>query len=127
MKLVLLVIAAVLVCAAQQQQPPVYTDITKASGITFKHSYGDRHQGNIVEGTGAGMCIFGYDNDGWLDIFITYADAHHEYVQESTLMRNKGTASSRTYRAARVGTPSKNTWAGAPRGAIWTTTATLTW
>ena len=31
-----------------------------------------------------------YDNDGWLDLFITHGDAHHEYVQEDTLMRNKG-------------------------------------
>src|SRR3974390_3016355 len=31
-----------------------------------------------------------YDNDGWLDIFTVHGNAHHEYVQESTLARNKG-------------------------------------
>ena len=34
--------------------------------------------------------IFDYDNDGWPDIFVSHGNAHHEYVQEDTLMRNKG-------------------------------------
>jgi hypothetical protein len=33
--------------------------------------------------------LFDYDNDGWLDIFTTHGNAHHEYVQEDTLARNK--------------------------------------
>jgi hypothetical protein len=44
--------AAVLAFAAVQQELPVYTDITKEAGVTFKHSYGDHHLDNIVEGTG---------------------------------------------------------------------------
>ena len=40
--------------------------------------------------TGWGAVAFDYDNDGWLDLFTTHGDAHHEYVQENTLMRNKG-------------------------------------
>ena len=39
---------------------------------------------------GWGAVLFDYDNDGWLDIFTAHGDAHHEYVQENTLMRNKG-------------------------------------
>ena len=34
-----------------------------------------------------------YDNDGWPDIFVSHGDAHHEYVQEDTLARNKGDGS----------------------------------
>jgi hypothetical protein len=34
--------------------------------------------------------LLDYDNDGWLDLFATHGDAHHEYVQEDTLMRNRG-------------------------------------
>jgi enediyne biosynthesis protein E4 len=34
--------------------------------------------------------LFDYDNDGWLDIFVTHGNAHHEYVQEDSLLRNKG-------------------------------------
>jgi len=40
--------------------------------------------------TGWGAVAFDYDNDGWLDLFTTHGDAHHEYVQENTLMRNLG-------------------------------------
>ncbi len=62
-------IAALLV-AAGRAQLPVYTDITKETGITFRHSYGDHHMDNIVEGTGAGVCLFDYNNDGLLDIYF---------------------------------------------------------
>jgi len=49
---------------------PTFTDITKDAGITFRHSYGDHHLDNIVEGTGSGACFFDYDNDGFQDIFF---------------------------------------------------------
>ena len=62
--------AAVLAFAAAQQELPVYADITKEAGVTFKHSYGDHHLDNIVEGTGAGVCVFDYNNDGLLDIYF---------------------------------------------------------
>ncbi|HWR51197.1 MAG TPA: CRTAC1 family protein [Bryobacteraceae bacterium] len=55
---------------AQQPGLPVFTDITKDAGITFKHSYGDHHMDNIVEGTGAGACVFDYNNDGFLDVYF---------------------------------------------------------
>jgi hypothetical protein len=40
--------------------------------------------------TGWGPVLFDYDNDGWLDLFTTHGNAHHEYVEEDTLVRNKG-------------------------------------
>ncbi len=60
----------VALAAAPPQQWPVFTDITKEAGITFKHSYGDHDLDNIVEGTGAGACVFDYDGDGFLDIYF---------------------------------------------------------
>ncbi|HTT62592.1 MAG TPA: CRTAC1 family protein [Bryobacteraceae bacterium] len=66
----LLVAGAALVYSAQRPVLPVFTDITNESGITFKHAYGDHHLDNIVEGTGAGVCIFDYDNDGLPDIYF---------------------------------------------------------
>jgi len=49
---------------------PVFTDITKPAGVLFKQSYGDHHLDNIVEGTGTGVCVFDYNNDGWQDIYF---------------------------------------------------------
>ncbi|MBI5083632.1 MAG: CRTAC1 family protein [Acidobacteria bacterium] len=61
-------VAAVL--AAAEPGLPVFTDITKSAGITFRHSYGDKHLDNIVEGTGGGACFFDYNNDGYQDIYF---------------------------------------------------------
>ncbi|MFN7992437.1 MAG: CRTAC1 family protein [Bryobacteraceae bacterium] len=72
--ILLLAGAAGLLVAGPGTQPegrlPVFTDITKAAGITFKHSYGDHHLDNIVEGTGAGVCVFDYNGDGKMDIYF---------------------------------------------------------
>jgi hypothetical protein len=40
--------------------------------------------------TSWGPVLFDYDNDGWLDLYTTHGDAHHEYIEEDTLVRNKG-------------------------------------
>jgi hypothetical protein len=49
---------------------PSFTDVTKEAGITFRHSIGDLHLDNIVEGTGSGVCAFDYDNDGLQDLYF---------------------------------------------------------
>ncbi|HVX66749.1 MAG TPA: CRTAC1 family protein [Bryobacteraceae bacterium] len=70
MKILFMAGAGVLLAALAGAQVPVYTDITKEAGITFRHSYGDHEMDNIVEGTGAGVCLFDYNNDGLLDIYF---------------------------------------------------------
>ncbi len=47
-----------------------FTDITRKSGLNFRQSYGDNHLDNIVEGTGSGVCVFDYNNDGFLDVYF---------------------------------------------------------
>ena len=68
-----------LTCAALialPDKPPVsgasirFTDVTKESGLNFQQSYGDHHLDNIVEGTGTGVCVFDYNNDGFLDVYF---------------------------------------------------------
>jgi hypothetical protein len=68
-----------LTCAALtalQWKPPsppgriLFTDVTTASRLKFQQSYGDRHMDNIVEGTGTGVCVVDYNNDGFLDVYF---------------------------------------------------------
>ena len=47
-----------------------FTDVTSASGLHSRQSYGDHHLDNIVEGTGTGVCVFDYNNDGFLDVYF---------------------------------------------------------
>ncbi|MBS1876217.1 MAG: CRTAC1 family protein [Acidobacteria bacterium] len=83
--------------AGQQQSLPVFTDITKQAGITFKHSYGDHHLDNIVEGTGAGVCFFDYNGDGLMDLyFVTGTWTKNVSDNEGRDLRGK--LSNRLYR-----------------------------
>jgi len=47
-----------------------FADVAKGSGLIFQQSYGDRRLDNIVEGTGTGVCVFDYNNDGFLDVYF---------------------------------------------------------
>lgn len=49
---------------------PTFDDVTEKAGIRFKHSFGDHHLSNIVEGTGPGGTFFDYDSDGDQDIYL---------------------------------------------------------
>ncbi|HWX39771.1 MAG TPA: CRTAC1 family protein [Blastocatellia bacterium] len=47
-----------------------FTDVTEAAGIRFKHlSAAEKRY--IVESMSGGVALFDYDNDGWLDIYLT--------------------------------------------------------
>ena len=63
-------ILAVALAAQETTVLPTFADITASSGIAFKHSYGDHHLDNIVEGTGAGVCFFDYNSDGLMDLYF---------------------------------------------------------
>ena len=56
--------------AAADPVLPTFTDVTEQAGIAFKHSYGDHHLTNIVEGTGPGCAFFDYNGDGFLDMYL---------------------------------------------------------
>lgn len=83
--------------------PPVgedfYLDITASSGIDFKHSIGDDHLTNIIESVGGGAAFLDYDQDGWMDIYITNGNYHDrlsdeefkpETIHRNQLYRNRG-------------------------------------
>jgi len=68
--LIIAITAQIIAAGEALEKLPVFTDVTKEAGICAKHSYGDFHLSNIVEGTGAGAMFFDYNNDGWLDIYF---------------------------------------------------------
>jgi hypothetical protein len=48
-----------------------FTDVTKASGITFTHANSATPSKYLLETMGGGVALFDYDNDGRLDVFFT--------------------------------------------------------
>ncbi len=76
--------------AQPAQDLPTFTDITRQAGIAFKHSFGDHHLDNIVEGTGAGVCAFDYNGDGLMDLyFVTGAWTSNVSSNEGRDLRGK--------------------------------------
>jgi len=86
-----------------ESELPVFTDVTEKAGIHFKHSFGDMHLSNIVEGTGSGGMFFDYDGDGWLDIYLCNG-RWTEGVSDNTGRRLRGKLSNRLYRNNHDGT-----------------------
>jgi len=81
----------------RSQNLPSFTDITKDAGIAFRHSYGDHHLDNIVEGTGAGVCFLDYSGDGLMDVyFVTGTWTKNVSSNEGRDLRGK--LSNRLYR-----------------------------
>lgn len=70
--------AAVFLVALDAAEPswPVFTDVTEAAGLRFKHSCGDFEMSNIAEATGPGGAVFDYDNDGLMDIYCVNGRWH---------------------------------------------------
>jgi hypothetical protein len=50
--------------------PILLSDVTKETGITFKHTDGSSGQRYIVESVSAGLALFDYDSDGDIDIYF---------------------------------------------------------
>jgi hypothetical protein len=77
-RLSLVLVAAVLapVALAGQRRgaapasAPVFTDVTKAAGITFVHQSGATPDKYMYETFGSGVAWFDYDNDGYQDLYF---------------------------------------------------------
>jgi enediyne biosynthesis protein E4 len=61
--------------AAKKAQPPspvVFVDVAREAGLTTPNVWGGtEHKTSIIEAKGSGLAFFDYDNDGWLDIYLT--------------------------------------------------------
>lgn len=91
------VAGAAAILFAAQIELPTYTDVTADSGVAFTHSYGDHHLDNIVEGTGAGVCAFDFDNDGLNDLYFV-TGTWTQGVSDNEGRDLRGKLSNRLYR-----------------------------
>src|SRR6266567_1518880 len=61
-----------------------FTDVAAQAGLTFPVVYGGlTHKNYIIETVGCGVAFLDFDNDGFVDIFITY-------YGQNVLYRNNG-------------------------------------
>ncbi len=78
---------------AAPEERVVFTEVTAASGITFKHAFSPEKR-YILESMSGGVALFDYDNDGWQDIYFvnapTVATAADPRSARSELWRNQG-------------------------------------
>jgi hypothetical protein len=74
----------------QEAELPVFADITKESGVHFKHSFGDYEMSNIVEAAGSGACVFDYNGDGLMDIYFVNRGRDLRDKLFNALYRNNG-------------------------------------
>jgi len=69
-------------------------DITKESGIPFKHTDGSSGQYYIMETVSAGLALFDYDGDGDVDIYFLNGSAlpgsQSKVTPHNVLYRNDG-------------------------------------
>jgi enediyne biosynthesis protein E4 len=55
-----------------ESSPVTFVDVAEASGLTMQNVWGGVNSKKyIIEAKGSGLAFFDYDNDGWLDIYLT--------------------------------------------------------
>jgi hypothetical protein len=58
--------------AASAASPVQFVDVAREAGLNIPNVWGDTdHKRYIIEAKGSGIAFFDYDNDGWLDIYLT--------------------------------------------------------
>jgi hypothetical protein len=57
------------------QSPVLFVDVARQAGLTIPNVWGGiAHKRLIIETKGSGIAFFDYDNDGWIDIYLTNGD-----------------------------------------------------
>ncbi len=78
----------VLAAPAAPSSPVQFIDVAAAAGLNTPNVWGGvEHKRVIIETKGSGIAFFDYDNDGWLDIYLTNGsrfDEHWPAGQEPT-------------------------------------------
>jgi hypothetical protein len=80
--------------ASDAQTAVRFTDVTRESGVNFRHTNGASPDKHLVETMGSGGLFFDYDNDGWIDIFLvdggSLADQRVASRAQHKLYHNRG-------------------------------------
>jgi hypothetical protein len=70
----------VLAASAVSSPPVQFIDVAAAAGLTTPNVWGGvEHKRVIIETKGSGIAFFDYDNDGWLDIYLTNGNRINEH------------------------------------------------
>jgi len=86
-KILICVIIFVSFLSAQNNNQ-VFVDITKQTGITFVHNFGDDDMSNLIESNTGGCAFFDYDGDNDLDIYLVNG-AYKEGISHKRGRKNK--------------------------------------
>ncbi len=78
-----------------------FQKISPDLGIAFKHSIGDHHMDNLVETVGGGAAFLDYDQDGFLDLYMS-SGAYTENLSEGD--QPEGSFTNHLYRNLQNGT-----------------------
>jgi hypothetical protein len=73
--------------------PGLFVDITKKSGVNFRHEASHTSKKYLIETMGPGVAVFDYDNDGRLDIFLVNGTPLNDPTAPGTIPKKSGTTS----------------------------------
>src|SRR6202140_3883323 len=64
--------------ATNPASPIQFIDVGREAGLNVPNVWGGTdHKRHIIEAKGSGLAFFDYDNDGWLDIYLTNGTRFH--------------------------------------------------
>jgi enediyne biosynthesis protein E4 len=70
--------------------PGKFTDVTSELGVHFKNESSHTSKKYLPETIGAGVALFDYDNDGWLDIYLVNGAPLSDPTPKGTIPQKTG-------------------------------------